>query len=221
MYSEVKRSAAPLTAISIMIDEDFFCTCTPLVVTACGSCGNARLTRFCTCTCATSGSVSSEKNTVSVSCPVDELLDVMYSMLSTPLICASIGAATDSATVCESAPAYIVLTVTCTGMIVGYCSIGSARIAIRPASTMIVDTTTAKTGRSMKNRENIGLAQRIANASSTRRASLGSAPPTTLPGGTRRRRSGGIPVAISASRTALARCSASVRFLALAPAASA
>ncbi len=93
-----------MTAISIMIDDDFFWTCTPFCVTASGSCGNARLTRFCTCTCAMSGLVSSEKNTVSVSWPVDELLDVMYSMLSTPLICVSIGAATDSASVCESAP---------------------------------------------------------------------------------------------------------------------
>jgi hypothetical protein len=87
-----------------MIDDDFFCTETPSCVTADGSCGSARLTRFCTCTCAMSGSVSSEKYTVSVSWPLAELVDDMYSMLSTPLICASIGEATESASVFESAP---------------------------------------------------------------------------------------------------------------------
>jgi hypothetical protein len=44
-----------------MIDDDFFWTLTPCWTTADGSCGIARLTRFCTCTCAMSGSVSSEK----------------------------------------------------------------------------------------------------------------------------------------------------------------
>jgi len=34
------------TAISIMIEEDFFCTETPSCCTADGSVGNARLTRF-------------------------------------------------------------------------------------------------------------------------------------------------------------------------------
>ena len=51
-----------------------------------------------------SGSVSREKYTVMVNWPVAELVDVMYSMLSTPLICASIGDATDWARVWESAP---------------------------------------------------------------------------------------------------------------------
>ena len=92
------------TPISIMMDEDFFCTETPCCVTAVGSCGSARLTRFCTCTWAMSGSVSREKYTVIVNCPVAELVDVIYSMLSTPLICASMGAATESARGFESAP---------------------------------------------------------------------------------------------------------------------
>ncbi len=60
-----------------MIDDDFFCTLTPCCTTADGSCGIARFTRFCTCTCAMSGSVSSEKYTVIVSWPVDELIDDM------------------------------------------------------------------------------------------------------------------------------------------------
>jgi len=47
--------------------------------------------------------VSSEKYTVSVSWPLAELVDDMYSMSSTPLICASIGEATESASVFESA----------------------------------------------------------------------------------------------------------------------
>src|SRR4029450_12251468 len=79
----------------------------------------------------------------------------MYSMVSTPVIWASIGAATDSASVCESAPGYVVWTVTCTGMIDGYCEPGSARIATSPARTMMIETTAAKTGRSMKKRENM------------------------------------------------------------------
>ena len=60
-----------------MIEDDFFWTFTPCCVTADGSCGIARLTRFCTWTCAISGSVSSAKYTVIVSWPVDELIDVM------------------------------------------------------------------------------------------------------------------------------------------------
>src|SRR4249919_805838 len=115
-----------------MIDEDFFCTDTPSCVTAEGSCGSARLTRFCTCTCAMSGSVSSEKYTVSDNWPFELLVDDMYSMLSTPLICASIGEATESATVCESAPGYVADTVIWTGVIVGYCWTGSTLIETRP-----------------------------------------------------------------------------------------
>ena len=39
------------------------------------------------------------------------------------------------------------------GAISGYCAIGSARIAARPASTMKIESTAAKIGRSMKKRE--------------------------------------------------------------------
>src|SRR6185295_6327331 len=122
-----------------MIDEDFFCTETPSCVTALGSCGNARLTRFCTWTCAMSGSVSSEKNTVSESWPLAEDVDDMYSMLSTPLICASIGDATESARVFESAPGYVAETVIWTGVIVGYCWTGSTFIATRPARQRMIE----------------------------------------------------------------------------------
>ena len=78
-------------------------------------------------------------------------------MLSTPLICASIGAATESASVFESAPGYVADTVTCTGVIVGYCWTGSTTIETRPAMQRMIETTAAKIGRSMKNRENMGV----------------------------------------------------------------
>src|SRR5512135_3268339 len=76
-------------------------------------------------------------------------------MLSTPLICASMGAATESPTVLESAPGYVVVTWTVTGVIVGYCSTGRDTIATSPAMTTINETTVAKIGRSMKNLENV------------------------------------------------------------------
>src|SRR5512135_3049292 len=76
-------------------------------------------------------------------------------MLSTPLICASIGAATESPTVFESAPGYVVVTVTCTGVMVGYCAIGSTDIDTSPATQMSNETTVANIGRSMKNLENM------------------------------------------------------------------
>src|SRR3972149_10307694 len=46
-------------------------------------------------------------------------------------------------------------TVTTGGAISGYCAIGSTRPAARPASTMNIDSTTAKIGRSMKNLESM------------------------------------------------------------------
>ena len=60
-----------------MIDELFFCTDTPCCCTASGNAGSARLTRFCTCTWAMSGSVFSEKYTVSTSWPLAELVLLM------------------------------------------------------------------------------------------------------------------------------------------------
>src|SRR5690606_18077340 len=48
--------------------------------------------------------------------------------------------------------------VTCTvgGVISGYCATGSMKAATPPISTMTIDTTQAKIGRSMKKRESIG-----------------------------------------------------------------
>ncbi len=40
------------------------------------------------------------------------------------------------------------------GVICGYCAIGSVQTATPPVSTMMMDTTVAKIGRSMKKREN-------------------------------------------------------------------
>ncbi len=47
------------------------------------------------------------------------------------------------------------MTCTCTGVIVGYCAIGSTFIATRPATQMSSEMTVAKIGRSMKNLENM------------------------------------------------------------------
>ena len=42
------------------------------------------------------------------------------------------------------------------GVICGYCATGSVQTAIPPASVITIDSTAAKIGRSMKNRENTG-----------------------------------------------------------------
>src|SRR5256885_14690740 len=76
-------------------------------------------------------------------------------MPSTPLTCCSIGAATVSATTWALAPGYVADTSTVGGAISGYCAIGSVNRATLPPSTMTMDSTEAKIGRLMKNRENI------------------------------------------------------------------
>src|SRR4030095_10506416 len=76
-------------------------------------------------------------------------------MLSTPLICCSIGEATESASVFASAPGYVADTVTGAGVMFGYCWTGSTIMATAPASAMMIATTAAKIGRSMKKRENM------------------------------------------------------------------
>src|SRR4030095_2666038 len=103
-------------------------------------------------------------------------------MLSTPLICCSMGEATDCASVVESAPGYVADTVTWTGVMLGYCATGSCDIETKPARQMISATTAAKTGRSMKNRENMDAYWVIER--STRRAWSSLPPPVTLTGGT-------------------------------------
>src|SRR6516225_5095683 len=77
----------------------------------------------------------------------------MYIMFSTPLTCCSMGAATASATSCALAPGYVQVTCTVGGVILGNCDNGSVKYATTPASTVRMDSTEAKIGRSMKNRE--------------------------------------------------------------------
>src|SRR3954469_12011834 len=77
-------------------------------------------------------------------------------MLSTPLICCSMGEATELASVAESAPGYVADTVTWTGVMLGYCETGSRYIDTPPARQMMRATTAAKIGRSMKKRESRG-----------------------------------------------------------------
>src|SRR3974377_2166976 len=71
-------------------------------------------------------------------------------MLSTPLICCSIGATTVVATTSALAPGYCPETVIVGGAISGYCATGSRVKATTPRITMTIDTTEAKIGRSMK-----------------------------------------------------------------------
>ena len=83
---------------------DFFATETPWLLTADGSVGSARFTRFCTSTCASEGSVPISKKTDSVMFPVELDVEFMYIMRSAPLTCCSIGAATFCDTTSELAP---------------------------------------------------------------------------------------------------------------------
>src|ERR1700761_578946 len=71
-------------------------------------------------------------------------------MLSTPLICCSIGATTVSATVSALAPGNWPVTVMIGGAISGYCATGNRRNATPPRITNTIETTAAKIGRSMK-----------------------------------------------------------------------
>jgi len=83
---------------------DFFFTDTPVCLTSAGRLGRARLTRFWTCTWASSRLVPSSNVTVRVYTPSLELRDDMYKNFSTPLTCCSMGAATVSATTLALAP---------------------------------------------------------------------------------------------------------------------
>src|SRR5882724_3141347 len=72
---------------------------------------------------------------------------------STPLICCSSGVMTVSAIVLGEAPGYCPATTTVGGTISGYSLIGSSGIATKPATRIMIDTTDAKIGRSMKKDE--------------------------------------------------------------------
>src|SRR4051812_8767890 len=134
---------------------DFFLTVTPRRLTRSGSTGSARLTRFCTSTCAMFRSMPGLKVTVSVYEPSLPQVEDMYIMSSTPLTCCSMGAATVSATVVALAPGYTAYTSMVGGVMSGYCDTGREKSPTSPASVMMMDITEAKIGRSMKKRVNI------------------------------------------------------------------
>ena len=132
---------------------ELFTAVTPIWRTSSGRRGKARWMRFCTCDSACSTLVPTLNVTVRVSEPSDVFCDDMYSMFSTPLICSSNGAATVSAITFGFAPGYCARTTTEGGTTSGYSEIGSLKIDSRPATNMMIDSTAAKIGRSMKNRE--------------------------------------------------------------------
>src|SRR5438034_2998568 len=72
-------------------------------------------------------------------------------MLSTPLICCSMGVATDCSRVNASAPTYVAQSWTCGGAILGNCAIGSRTSAAVPTMTVRMAITMATTGRLTKN----------------------------------------------------------------------
>src|SRR6266446_1682179 len=76
-------------------------------------------------------------------------------MLSTPLICCSIGAATDCSIVSASAPVKCVCTWISGGAICGYCAIGNARMHTPPMSVIKIAMTIATIGRLTKNSDMI------------------------------------------------------------------
>src|SRR6185436_16877387 len=99
------------------------------------------------------GFVSTSKVTVSVIVPSLALVDCMYSMSSTPLICCSSGVATDCSIVCASAPVYVVLTIICGGTMSGNWATGNPAIATNPTITVTMAITIATTGLLMKSLE--------------------------------------------------------------------
>ena len=81
-----------------------FWTVTPWLITAVGNCELAWPCRICARIWSVFGSVLTLKSTVSFIEPLLALSEYMYSMLSTPDICCSMGVATDCSTVTASAP---------------------------------------------------------------------------------------------------------------------
>src|ERR1700739_3397746 len=72
-------------------------------------------------------------------------------MLSTPLICCSMGVATDCSTVKASAPTYVVFTWTSGGVMFGNCAVGRLNMATMPTMTITIEITMDTMGRFMKN----------------------------------------------------------------------
>ena len=72
-------------------------------------------------------------------------------MLSTPLICSSIGVATESASVCASPPTNEVEMLISGGTMLGNCATGRLNIETAPMITIKMAMTIATIGRLMKN----------------------------------------------------------------------
>jgi len=68
-----------------------------------------------------------------------------------PFICCSMTEVTVSCKISAEAPAYVAVTEIEGGAMLGYWATGNLVIARAPISTMRMETTQAKTGRSMKN----------------------------------------------------------------------
>src|SRR5690606_4325766 len=76
-------------------------------------------------------------------------------MLSTPLICCSMGVATDASTSVAEAPTKVVVTWIWGGTISGYWAIGSRLKATIPKIIMTIEITIATMGRLTKKRANM------------------------------------------------------------------
>src|SRR5438876_10657263 len=72
-------------------------------------------------------------------------------MLSTPLICCSMGVATACSSVWASAPTYVARTCISGGAMLGNCATGRLKIVMVPTITMTMEITIATMGRLMKN----------------------------------------------------------------------
>src|SRR5690349_16871873 len=83
--------------------------------------------------------------------PLLAFREYMYSMLSTPDICCSIGVATDCSMVSASAPGYVAFTTICGSAMLGNCAVGRLSIATTPMITIRMEITMATIGRLMKN----------------------------------------------------------------------
>src|ERR1043165_2240608 len=93
---------------------------TPACLTTSGKFGMARLMRFCTNTWAKFKFTPGLNVTGRLEEPALFDCDTMYIMSSTPLICCSMGAATESATSWALAPGYVQVTKMVGGAIIGY-----------------------------------------------------------------------------------------------------
>src|ERR1022692_2265009 len=132
-------------------EEVDFWTVTPWLTTAGGSCELAWPCRICARIWSVFGSVLTLKSTVRFIEPLLALREYMYSMLSTPDICCSMGVATDWSTVRASAPGYVAFTWTCGSAILGNCAMGRPDIATIPTITIRMEMTIATIGRLIKN----------------------------------------------------------------------